>query len=112
MRERRPVAGKGLAGGALALLVVGMVAVLGVIGWFWRMGSPVDGLERLRKLPVYAGATGVVVRDESSVREQVEVLTFEVGARIEDVYTFYDHVLVEHGWQSAGRPSDGGGSEY
>ncbi|MEO5951282.1 MAG: hypothetical protein ABIQ44_02335, partial [Chloroflexia bacterium] len=112
MKERKTSTGRGLAGGVLALVVVGVITILGAAGWLWWAGRPVDNLTRLKQLPVYPGATAVVVKDTSTKGEQMAVLTFEVGAKAEDIYAFYDNELKEHGWQHLGRQSDGGSSGY
>jgi hypothetical protein len=107
--------GFGLAAG-LAVL-----AVCGVVGWMALAGGPVDGLERVRSLPLYPGASSVAVEERpvtiTAAGSPVGVvngaaMTFETQAEADEVFAFYDDVLKRGGWQAAGRQSDGGGGQY
>lgn len=109
MERTRISTKRGIVGGAITAFVVFVVLGVGSVGWLWWSLRPIDGVERLRGLPVYPGAAGVVVDDKVAAESW---MTFQTSATAEDVYAFYDTQLKEQGWQSAGRPSDGGGSGY
>lgn len=104
--KRGLLMGCGIVACSLALLVCG------VLGWLGWAGSPVDPLARTRQLPVYPGASSVLIAERPTSSGKVGVLTFDTTASIEDVWAFYTVELNNAGWHSVSGPSNGGSGGF